>query len=217
MATESLELNNLCLDSLPTAAVEFSEVWKQHVVIKKGERVLVTAPSGKGKSSIIALLYGLRRNYTGIYKINGRDTRYFTPGQWSDIRATHLSVVFQDLRLFMDYTGWENLAIKGKLPGAFYDENTIRIMADHLGIEALLSKKCGAMSFGERQRLAIIRSLLMPADFLIMDEPFSHLDENNSFKALELINSESTKNQSAVVITSLGSSYDWEFDRNIHL
>jgi len=214
---QTLELLDVSLETLPPAAYEFSEIWKQKLTIFQGEKVLVTAPSGKGKSSLIALLYGLRRIYTGTYRILGNDSRQFSAAQWSATRAETISVVFQDLRLFMDYTGWENLAIKGKLPGAVYDENSIRIMADHLGIEPLLQKKCNTLSYGERQRLAIIRSLLMPAAFLIMDEPFSHLDETNTAKALELIDSEASKNGSAVVMTSLGSSYGWSFDRNVHL
>lgn len=215
--TPSLELKNIALSTLPESAYLFSQIWRQNVQIRKGEKVLISAPSGKGKSSLIALLYGLKKNFTGIYQINGRDSRHFSPEDWSETRASVISIVFQDLRLFMDYNGWENLAIKGKLAPSVYDENTIRIMAGHLGIEGLLGKKCGAMSYGERQRLAIIRSLLMPADFLIMDEPFSHLDEDNTAKALELINLETSKNNSGVVITSLGSSYDWNYDRNLLL
>lgn len=213
----SLELSNIALSTLPESAYEYSQVWRKNLSLIKGERVLISAPSGKGKSSFISLLYGLKRNFTGIYRINGEDTRYFSPEKWSETRAAVISVVFQDLRLFMDYNGWENLAIKGKLPPATYDENTIRIMADHLGIEHLLEKKCLTMSYGERQRLAIIRSLLMPADFLIMDEPFSHLDENNTERAIQLIDNETRKNDSAVIITSLGSDYQWTFDRNVIL
>lgn len=213
----SLELKNIALPTLPESAYLFSQIWRQNVQINKGEKVLISAPSGKGKSSLIALLYGLKKNFTGIYQINGRDSRHFSPEDWSETRASVISIVFQDLRLFMDYNGWENLAIKGKLAPSVFDENTIRIMAGHLGIEGLLEKKCGAMSYGERQRLAIIRSLLMPADFLIMDEPFSHLDEENTAKALELINLETSKNNSGVIITSLGSSYDWNYDRNLLL
>lgn len=214
---KTLELQNLALSTLPESAYEYSQIWRNKLTIEKGERILISAPSGKGKSSLISLLYGLKRDFTGIYRINGSDTRHFSQEDWSQTRASVISIVFQDLRLFMDYSGWENLAIKGKLPPAEFDENTIRIMADHLGVENLLDKKCGAMSYGERQRMAIIRSLLMPADFLIMDEPFSHLDDENTAKAIELIDNETTKNNSAVIITSLGSSYDWSFDRNILL
>lgn len=214
---KALEFINIGLDTLPETAYEFSDLWRQKLTIKKGERVLITAPSGKGKSSLISLIYGLKRNYSGVYKINGFDVRHFNAASWAETRAQSMSVVFQDLRLFTDYSGWENLAIKGKLTGAEFDKDKILEMAQQLGIENLLSKNCGHMSFGERQRLAIVRSLLMTPDFLIMDEPFSHLDEMNTMKAVELIDKTTNLYKPAVIITSLGSSYNWNFDRNVLL
>jgi ABC-type lipoprotein export system ATPase subunit len=214
---QQIDLIDLCPDTLPPGAREFSQVWNQHLVLKKGEQVLVTAPSGKGKSTFISLLYGLRRDFTGQYKIDGTDTRYFSPARWSDARAIEISIVFQDLRLFMDYTAMENLALKGQLEGSVFDENTIRTMAEILGVESLLDKKCNQLSYGERQRMAIIRSLLQQADFLIMDEPFSHLDDSNADKALDLIQKEASKNGSALIITSLGSDYGWNYDRLVLL
>jgi len=214
---QQIDLIDLCPDTLPLSAMDYSQVWNQKIQIKKGEQVLVTAPSGKGKSTFISLLYGLRKDFTGQYKIDGMDTKYFSAPQWSDVRAKDISIVFQDLRLFMDYTAWENLALKGKLEGSVFDENTIFTMAEVLGVENLLKKKCNTLSYGERQRIAIIRSLLQQADFLIMDEPFSHLDDKNSDKALQLIQNEATKNGSALVLTSLGTDYGWNYDRIILL
>jgi len=208
-----LQLNHICFDTLPPFAITYSQVWNQTLTIEKGEKVLVSAPSGKGKSSFINLLYGLRSDFTGSYKIDNVDTSAFSPGRWSDFRSQETSIVFQDLRLLMDYSVWDNLAIKGKLHGSEFDKNTVFTMAEVLGIELLLEKKCAQLSFGERQRVAIIRSLLQKADFLILDEPFSHLDDNNASKALQMIDNEAVKNNSAIIMTSLGSDHGWEYDR----
>jgi ABC-type lipoprotein export system ATPase subunit len=212
-----IQLNNICFDTLPPLALEHSQVWNQTVTINKGEQVLVTAPSGKGKSSFISLLYGLRRDFTGYYKIDGEDTGKFSAARWSDFRALEASIVFQDLRLLMDYTVWDNLELKGKLAGSVFEKDSIVSMAETLGVESLLDKKCNQLSYGERQRMAIIRSLLQKPDFLIMDEPFSHLDDKNAEKALLLIQNEAAKNGSALIMTSLGSDYGWEHDRLILL
>lgn len=59
--------------------------------------------------------------------------------------------------------------------------------------------------------------LLQQADFLIMDEPFSHLDDKNADKALDLIQKEAAKNGSALILTSLGSDYGWNYDRLVLL
>jgi ABC-type lipoprotein export system ATPase subunit len=116
MATQ-IQLNQISFDTLPSFAIENSQVWNQTININKGEQVLVSAPSGKGKSSFISLLYGLRRDYTGYYKIDGVDTAQFSAARWSDFRSFEASIVFQDLRLLMDYSVWDNLALKGKLTG----------------------------------------------------------------------------------------------------
>jgi len=216
MATQ-IQLNQVSFDTLPSFAIENSQVWNQTININKGEQVLVSAPSGKGKSSFISLLYGLRRDYTGYYKIDGVDTAQFSAARWSDFRSFEASIVFQDLRLLMDYSVWDNLALKGKLTGSEFDKNSVYTMAEVLGIEFLLEKKCSQLSYGERQRVAIIRSLLKKPDFFIMDEPFSHLDEKNSDKALELIQNEAIKIGSGLIITTLGSNYGWAFDRLILL
>lgn len=212
-----LNLDHVCPDTLPVHAHGFSQIWNEQLSFQKGEQVLVTAPSGKGKSTFIALLYGLRRDYSGTYRIDGKDSRLFSAADWSDLRAHHLSIVFQDLRLFMDYTVMQNLAIKSKLDQDSLSLDRAREMASLLGIEPLLERKCGSLSYGERQRVAIIRSLLQPADFRIMDEPFSHLDEPNTAKALDLIVEECRSRQSGLIITSLGSDYGWFYDRIVLL
>lgn len=216
MATQ-IQLNQISFDTLPSFAIENSQVWNQTININKGEQVLVSAPSGKGKSSFISLLYGLRRDYTGYYKIDGVDTAQFSAARWSDFRSFEASIVFQDLRLLMDYSVWDNLALKGKLTGSEFDKNSVYTMAEVLGIDFLLEKKCSQLSYGERQRVAIIRSLLQKPDFFIMDEPFSHLDEKNSEKALQLIQNEAIKIGSGLIMTTLGSNYGWGFDRLIML
>jgi|688.fasta_scaffold400808_2 ABC-type lipoprotein export system ATPase subunit len=214
---ETLLLKNISFDTLPPGTAEYSEIWKQNLSFKKGEQVLVSAPSGKGKSTFIGLLYGLRRDYQGDYLIDEENTRTFSLSRWSRLRSVEMSIVFQDLRLFGDYTGWENLAIKGKLEGSHFVRDEVSAKAAILGIEGLLDKKTQTYSFGEKQRLAILRALLQPADFFVMDEPFSHLDETNRQLALDMIQKEAAKNQSGLIITSLGSDYGWLYDRIVVL
>jgi ABC-type lipoprotein export system ATPase subunit len=210
---KTLELQNVCFDTLPPGAIEFSEIWLQTLCFQKGEQVLVSAPSGKGKSTFIGLLYGLRKDYTGDYFVDGAKAKSFSLSRWSNLRSREMSIVFQDLRLFADYTGWENLAIKGKLEGSRFEKNEVFAMAEILGIEGILEKKAHTFSYGEKQRLAIVRSLLQPADFMVMDEPFSHLDQNNCRLALEMIQKEAMKNNAGLIITSLGADYGRLYDR----
>ncbi|MEO6905114.1 MAG: ATP-binding cassette domain-containing protein, partial [Ginsengibacter sp.] len=76
-------------------------------------------------------------------------------------------------------------------------------MASRLGIETKLDQLAKTCSYGEQQRIAIIRALMQPFDFLLLDEPYSHLDEANREKAMELIYEECTKRNAAMVFADL--------------
>jgi ABC-type molybdate transport system ATPase subunit len=128
-----------------------------------------------------------------------------------------MAIVFQDLRLFPDYTVEENLRIKGNLREDIFDFDEAVSMCQTLGIEKHLERKCGTLSYGERQRVAIVRALSQKAELVLMDEPFSHLDRNNSDKALQLVLEKSTSIGSTLIITSLGTDYGWNYDRIISL
>jgi len=86
-------------------------------------------------------------------------------------------------------------------------------MAEKLNVAPLLGKMCKHMSFGEQQRVAIIRSLCQPFEYLLMDEPFSHLDKGNIKIACELIRDKCVKNNAGLILTTLGEHYELEYDQ----
>src|SRR6478672_7252995 len=92
-----------------------SELWKKDIVFRKGERIQLVAPSGSGKTSFIHFLYGLRKDYKGTISFNGTDCQTWDPQQWANYRSKHLSIVFQDLRLFTEHSAEENIRIKRAL------------------------------------------------------------------------------------------------------
>ena len=179
-----------------------SQIWKQDVVLKKAEHVHIVAPSGSGKTSLIHFLYGLRKDYEGNILYNNDNAKNFDAEKIALWRQQHISIVFQDLRLFTEQTVIQNLEIK-RLLNPFHAENKIVEMAKRLGIESKLSKLCKTCSYGEQQRIAIIRSLLQPFDFLLLDEPFSHLDEANRMKAMELIEEEAVARNASIILADL--------------
>ncbi len=179
-----------------------SQVWNKTIVFNKGEHVHIVAPSGSGKTSLIHFLYGLRKDYTGQIVFNNDNIQDFDAEKTAAYRQQHVSIVFQDLRLFTEQTVLQNLEIKRKL-SPFHTENKIAEMAKRLGIESKLHKQCSTCSYGEQQRIVIIRALLQPFDFLLLDEPFSHLDEANRAKAMELIAEEAEARNAAIILADL--------------
>ncbi|MDX2001509.1 MAG: ATP-binding cassette domain-containing protein [Chitinophagales bacterium] len=193
-----------------------SEVWASKLTLNQGEVIQVVAPSGRGKSTLMHVLYGNRTDYTGTLFFNEQQGKSMSHAQWAAMRQRRISMVFQDLRLFPDFTGYENLQLKNRLTETV-SKDQIQQYTERLGVAGLLKKKCGFMSFGERQRYAIIRALLQPFDWLLLDEPFSHLDENNIRKASQLIIEEAKKRNAGVIVASLGSDIYFDYTKKIQL
>ncbi len=184
-----LSLQKIIPTYIETEQINGSEVWGKDISFTKGEHVHIVAPSGRGKTSLIHFIYGLRKDYGGIISYQKENIKKFSLENFSTFRQKNISIVFQDLKLFTDQTVRENLEIKRQL-NPFHPTDMITEMAERLGISNKLNRLAKTCSYGEQQRIAIIRSLLQPFDFLLLDEPFSNLDENNRIKAFELINEE---------------------------
>ena len=182
--------------------VTASQIWEHAVSFTKGESIHIVAPSGSGKTSLIHFLYGLRTDYTGKILYNNIDIKHFDTEKFSLYRQQHISIVFQDLRLFAEQSVLQNLEIK-RLLSPFHKESKIETMAKRLGIESKLQKLCKTCSYGEQQRIAIIRALQQPFDFLLLDEPFSHLDENNRKKAIALLEEECAARDASIILADV--------------
>lgn len=198
----TLELKELLPTYFSADRCENSGIWGKNLRFDKGRRVKIVAPSGSGKTSLMHFLYGMRKDYQGQISYSGRSLGSFTPVDLAGLRAGALSIVFQDLRLFPEQTVQQNLEIKRHL-NPFHPPEKIAEMAERLGIGSKLQSRCGTCSYGEQQRVAIIRSLLQPFEILLLDEPYSHLDEANSKKAMELILEEAALRQATIVFADL--------------
>jgi ABC-type lipoprotein export system ATPase subunit len=179
-----------------------SDIWGREITFSKGEHVHIVAPSGSGKTSLIHFIYGLRKDYTGTISYQDKNIKNFSLEQFSTFRQKRLSIVFQDLRLFTEQTARNNIELKRQLD-PYHPPEKIDEMAARLGISNKLTRLAKTCSYGEQQRIAIIRSLMQPFDFLLLDEPFSNLDENNRRKAFELIQEECALRNASMIFADL--------------
>lgn len=193
-----------------------SGIWGKDLIFSKGEMIKIVAPSGSGKTSLIHFLYGLRKEYNGSVFYNDKNISDLNAEDLSEYRSTNMSIVFQDLRLFPDQTFFENIEIKRQL-NPFHPAEKIKEMAERLGIGNKLQSKCKICSYGEQQRIAIIRALMQPFDFLLLDEPFSHLDNANAQKAMELMLEESNKRNACMIFADLERIDYFPYTRLFHL
>lgn len=213
---ETIRLNNLLPHVFAQSGDLGSAVWQRDVTFHKGHLYLVEAESGKGKSTFCSYLLGYRHDYSGELYFDDRLASRLRVADWVAIRQTHVSHLFQELRLFPELTAMENVEIKNKLTG-FKSPKEIENWFERLGIADKRDSKIGLMSFGQQQRVALIRALAQPFDFILADEPISHLDDNNSKVMGELLMEEARKQGAGVIITSIGKHMALDYDKTLSL
>ena len=181
-----------------------SEVWQQNVTLERGKRYLISAESGTGKSSMCSYIYGYRQDYSGVIAFDGNDIRTLTVDKWCDIRQRHIAYLPQDMRLFGELTAMENVQLKNRLTG-FKSPEEIHRLFEIMGIADKENSLASKLSIGQQQRVAIIRTLCQPCDFILLDEPVSHLDDENNRIVADLITQEAARQGSGVIATSVGN------------
>lgn len=193
-----------------------SDVWKKTLTLKKGEIYLIEAASGTGKTSLCSFLMGQRNDYLGTIRFDDTDIRKLKVSDWTDIRRCHLSCIFQEMRIFSELSAWDNVIIKNNLTN-HKTEAEISEWFERLGLTGKKAQLAGKMSLGQQQRVAFMRSLAQPFDFLLADEPVSHLDEENSRIMAEIILEEKEKNGAGLIVTSIGKRLPLNYDKILKL
>lgn len=193
-----------------------SDVWHTRLDFLKGKSYLIEAASGTGKTSLCSYIYGSRSDYQGIISFDGVNIRNLRHKDWDAIRRKSLSMLFQELRLFPELTAFENIQLKNGLTG-FRTKQQIKAWMDELGISDKMNALVGRMSWGQQQRVAFIRTLCQPFDFIILDEPISHLDDQNASIMARMLVKEARELGAGVIVTSIGKHLPMEYDVTLKL
>ena len=197
-----IKLQEVIPDYIDKDNIGKSQIWGKNILIEKGEHLHIVAPSGSGKTSLMHFIYGLRKDYNGTISYDNTKIKKLSTESFSSFRQKQVSIIFQDMKLFPEQTVRENIEIK-RLLNPYHPSRVIDEMAARLGIEKKLNQLTKTCSYGEQQRIAIIRSLMQPFNFILLDEPYSHLDEANRKKAMDLIYEECEKRNAAMIFADL--------------
>ena len=146
----------------------------QHINLTIRDKVftVIVGPSGSGKSTLLRLIAGLERPTLGTITFDGQDV--------SMIKAEDrdIAMVFQNYSLYPNQTVYQNIAFPLEvrhMPREQVEEEVKKIAA-LLGLDKKLDRLPQDLSGGEKQRVAIARSLVRHPKALLLDEPFSNLD-----------------------------------------
>lgn len=204
-----VELNNFKPAYLSDKQVSFSQVYlKEKIVFEENKTYVIEAGSGKGKSSLLNLIYGVHKKYEG-------SLTYHHINQ-EKIRTDQISYVFQDLKLFNELSALENVLLKNKLTN-HKTLKEIKTLFETFGLENQIHQSASTLSLGQQQRVAIIRALCMPYRLLLMDEPFSHLDDVNMNIILKVIQEDAAMKNASIIIASLGHSEHIKADQTFQI
>ncbi|MCE2615448.1 ATP-binding cassette domain-containing protein [Phocaeicola oris] len=193
-----------------------SDVWNENIEFKKGETYLLEAASGTGKSSLCSYIYGYRYDYIGEITFDGRSILNLKVNDWVKIRKQHLSILFQELRLFPELTAYENIKLKNSLTH-YRKEDEIKTWFELLGIADKMKTKVGQISFGQQQRVAFIRAFCQPFDFILLDEPISHLDNENARVMTQILLKEVMNTGAGLIVTSIGKHLPMVYSKTLQL
>ncbi|AUC77527.1 hypothetical protein CW732_18310 [Olleya sp. Bg11-27] len=193
-----------------------SEVWSKNFELLPNSKYLIKAVSGSGKSSFFNFLYGLNNRYSGSILFDKTTIASFTEDDWTSIRRDKISIVFQGLRLFPELTALENIQLKNSLTNHKSESEILEMLAQ-LDVDQLAHKKAETLSYGQQQRIAIVRALCQPFQILLLDEPFSHIDQAQITNAVTLVTQEVEKNNATLIIASLGDTYNIDYTKTLLL
>jgi multiple sugar transport system ATP-binding protein len=129
-------------------------------------------PPGAGKTTLMHIMCGLDAPDAGEIRIDGKDVTHLAP------KDRNIAVVFQDFALYEHMTAHDNIGFPLKVKNVPKEEADKRIeeVAKLLKIDALLDRKPGQLSGGEKQRVAIARALVRKSPIILFDEPLTNID-----------------------------------------
>ncbi len=176
--------------------------------ISSGEIAAIQGVSGVGKSTLLECLAGFIQPVSGAIYWNDQDLLPLAP------KHRPISMLFQEHNLFEHLSVYDNLILAlGKTA-----ESEINAAAVALGVQSHLTKLPVKLSGGQRQRVALLRTLLRPEPLILLDEPFSELDDDTRFTATTWTRQQARgRHKTMLVVTHQAEDVTRLADRVIHI
>lgn len=155
--------------------------------------------SGSGKSTMLSILAGIDNVYDGNVYIDDKRIKDFTRRELEYFRSTYIGYVFQDYNLISELSAYDNVKLGADVAGNF-NYNEIDEIFTKLDIVHLKDRRINELSGGEKQRIAIARTLIKHPRVILADEPTGALDGENAKIIMDLLYSLS-KEYLVIVVT----------------
>lgn len=157
--------------------------------IERGEFVSIMGPSGSGKSTLMHILGFLDTLTSGKYLFENKDVSTLTDDELAAMRSSKVGFVFQAFNLLPRASALENVMLPlmyASVPKKEQTERAEKLLAS-VGLEHRLQNTPGQLSGGEKQRVAIARSLINNPDVIFADEPTGNLDSKSGLQVMKIL------------------------------
>ncbi|MDR3640393.1 MAG: ABC transporter ATP-binding protein [Humidesulfovibrio sp.] len=189
-----------------------------------GEFVSLVGRSGSGKTTLLALLSGLERADAGQVWLDGVDiTTAATTTESEDalalLRRRSVGFIFQSFQLIPTLTAWENVALPlfpVKMPEAERRERA-QALLKQMGLGSRLEHLPGELSGGEKQRVAIARSLIGRPKIIFADEPTGNLDFQTGQEIMDILRRLNTEDGIAILMVTHDLELSKSANRVLHM
>lgn len=172
--------------------------------VRQGEIVSIVGASGAGKTTLLQIIGTLDRANSGTVEINGVDVNRMSDSKRSEFRNQNIGFVFQFHQLLPEFTALENVMIPALISGVKESQAKARAkeLLDMLGLAERIEHKPNELSGGEKQRVAVARSLINNPAVILADEPSGSLDSENKEELHQLFfKLRDTLGQTFVIVT----------------
>lgn len=168
--------------------------------VHDSEFVAIMGPSGCGKSTLLHLIAGLAKPEAGSIVLNGINQKDMTNNQRAVFRRDHIGYIFQNLNLLPSLTVEENIILSNLLGGK--SQCDLVEILELLNILDLRNERSVNLSGGEKQRVAIARSLFVNPSIVLADEPTGSLDYENGQNFCRVLKESQRKTKSSVLLVT---------------
>ena len=172
--------------------------------ISKGDMVAIMGKSGSGKTTLLNIIGGLESIDKGVYLFNVKDVSKFSEKELLDFRRKNISYIFQNFALINEYSIMDNILLPLRYRYNNVNKKTInnaRELLKKLDIAYVENQKIENLSGGEKQRIAIARSLISNTNVILADEPTGALDEKSGHMIMELFKQMKNVGKTIIIVT----------------
>ena len=171
--------------------------------VRRGEFLAIMGPSGSGKSTLMNIIGCLDRPTRGTYRLDGEDVSRLSEDSLARVRRLGVGFVFQTFNLLPRLTALHNVEVPMVYAGLSPRKRKERAqqLLTQVGLADRSSQHPNQMSGGERQRVAIARSLANEPALLLADEPTGNLDSRSGAEIVGLLEQLHREGRSVILIT----------------